>query len=148
MSNLKVKSSSHSKLIWFADFYRGSGKFRNFVSFQICMSPGRNMSVLFTYITGRASTIWDPIFSCKKRCQFRCVDNNLRALKVCCYFWSFFECFLWCYFGHSYVIFSNLALECPFSQSQMCVLHLNRFLNKCWKTREANHLKMPIAIVG
>ena len=52
------------------------------------MNPGRNVSVGFALITGVTAsteklinytglqTIRNLIFSCKKRCQFKCAENN------------------------------------------------------------------------
>ena len=62
---------------------------RTFISSQIFMNPGKNVSVGFTYITGvRASakklanyigikTIWNFIFKWKKRWQFKCLETIL-----------------------------------------------------------------------
>ena len=62
---------------------------RTFISFQVFMNPGKNLSVGFTYITGvRASTkklvnyigiktIWNCIFKWKKRWQFKCLETIL-----------------------------------------------------------------------
>ena len=61
---------------------------RTFISFQIFMSPGRNVPVTVTCITGvtastgklinyiELSSVWDLISSWKKRCQFKCAEND------------------------------------------------------------------------
>ena len=69
-------------------FKKVSVNVRTFISFQMFTSPGGNVSVGFTHITGVTAstenlinyiglqTIWNLIFSSKKRRQFKCVENN------------------------------------------------------------------------
>ena len=89
LAESEIEKQFSSQIDLHCGFFKVSVNIRTFISLQMFMCPGRNVFVGFTYITGVTAsteklinyilhkTMWDLIFSWKKRCQFKRAEDDL-----------------------------------------------------------------------